>query len=188
MENGHAVVELELDGRRFHTLRCPMPGAHQAANTAAAVAACAVLLGSRLSDEAIHAGLAATPRDGRMEVVATSPPVIIDGAHTPASVRAVLAALPAHAGPLVILFGCAKDKDFAGMLEHVEHAGASVIFTEAGARARPAKDLQAHYAPPSEAIADPATALATAREHAGPMGLVLVLGSFMLAGAVKGLG
>lgn len=187
MQDGHARVRLTLDGRTFDNLRSPMPGEHQAANTAAAVAACAILLGERLTDEAIHAGLLATPRDGRMETIAHHPTVIIDGAHTPASVRAAIKALPAHAGPMVVLFGCAKDKDMAGMLAHLASSGARVVFTQAGPRARPAEELQQAYPGPSEAESDPARALALARSRAAPEGLVLVTGSFMLAGAVKGV-
>lgn len=187
MQDGHAIVRVAVDGRVYENLRCPMPGAHQAANTAAAVAACAILLGERLTDEALHAGLAATPRDGRMETIASSPITIIDGAHTPASVRAALDALQAHEGPLVVLFGCAKDKDMAGMFVHLAASGARIVFTQAGPRSRQAAEMQQTYPGPSEAETDPAQALARARTLAGPDGLVLVLGSFMLAGAVKGL-
>ncbi len=187
MDAGHAVAEVTLDGRTFTTLRCPMPGAHQAANTAAAVAACAMLLGNPLTDVAITEGLERTPRDGRMETVAHDPTILIDGAHTPASVRATLAALPSHNGPLVILFGCAKDKDAPGMLEQLARARALVIFTQAGPRSRPADELAAIYEQASEPIADPAEALARARGFAGPNGFILACGSFMLAGAVKGL-
>lgn len=187
MDAGHAITSVTIDGRTFDNLRCPMPGAHQAANTAAAVAACAMLIGDRLTPEAITEGLAATPRDGRMEVVATNPTVIIDGAHTPASVRAVLAALPPHDGPLVVLFGCAKDKDAKAMLEQLERTGAHVVFTEAGARAMPASELRAFYGQASQAMPDPADALAQATQHASTDGLVLTLGSFMLAGRVKEL-
>lgn len=187
MDTGHAIAQVTVHGRTLANLRCPMPGTHQAANTAAAVAACAILLADRLTDKAIAEGLERTPRDGRMEVVSTNPTVIIDGAHTPASVRATLAALPAHDGPLVILFGCAKDKDAPGMLEQLARADARVIFTQAGPRSRPADELAAIHEQTSEPIADPAEAMARARGLAGTNGLVLACGSFMLAGAVKAL-
>lgn len=187
MEAGHAVVSVTVANRTFSTLRCPLPGAHQAANTAAAVAACGVLLGEMLTDAAITEGLQHTPRDGRMETIATNPTLIIDGAHTPASVRACLDALPDHDGPLAILFGCARDKDAVGMLEQLAKANASVIFTQAGPRSRPADELAAIYKPECESLADPANALEHARATAGPTGLVLACGSFMLAGAIKAM-
>lgn len=187
MQDRHATVRVAVNGRVYDNIRCPMPGAHQAANTAAAVAACAILLGDRLTDEAVQAGLAATPRNGRMETIAHHPTIIIDGAHTPASIRAALDALPTHEGPLVVLFGCAKDKDMSGMFAHLAASGARVVFTQAGPRACPAAELQHAYSSMSEAETDPAQALARTRALAGPDGLVLVLGSFMLAGAVKGL-
>src|SRR5690606_24076871 len=125
--------------------------------------------------------------DGRMETIATNPTLMIDGAHTPPSVRATLAALPAHEGPLIILFGCAKDKDAPGMLEQLAKANAKVVFTQAGPRSRPADELAALYQSETASIADPAEALARARSLAGQDGLVLACGSFMLAGAIKAL-
>lgn len=187
MDRGHAVVSVTIDGRTIANVRSPLPGAHQAANTAAAVAACVQMLGDRLTDAAIAEGLARTPLDGRMETLATNPTLIIDGAHTPASLRATLAALPAHAGPLVILFGCAKDKDAAGMLDQLARANAQVIFTQAGPRSRPPDELAALYTPGHESVADPTDALTHARKLAGQNGLILACGSFMLAGAVKAL-
>lgn len=187
MGAGHAIVGVTIDNRTFNDVRCPLPGAHQAANTAAAVAACAIILGDRLTDATIIDGLQRTPRDGRMETIATSPTLIIDGAHTPASLRATLAALPRHNGPLVILFGCARDKDAAGMLDQLAKANAQAIFTQAGPRSRPADELSGLYEHPSEPIPDPAEALSRARAVAGPTGLILACGSFMLAGAIKAL-
>ena len=187
MDAGHAIASVTIDGRTFDNLRCPMPGAHQAANTAAAVAACALLIGDRLTPETITEGLAATPRDGRMEIVCTNPTVIIDGAHTPASVRAVLAALPQHDGPLVILFGCAKDKDAPAILEQFERIDAHIVFTEAGARAAPASELLDSYPGHAQAEPNPEAALHAAKGLAGASGLVLVVGSFMLAGSIKAL-
>lgn len=187
MDAGHAVIDLAFNDRRFTNVRSPLPGAHQAANTAAAVAACGVLLGEKLTDAAITEGLQRTPRDGRMETIATNPTIIIDGAHTPASVRACLAALPDHDGPLVILFGCAKDKNAAGMLDQLANAKARVIFTQAGPRSRPASDLAPIYTQQSDSVADLVEALSRARHIAGPTGLILACGSFMLAGAIKAL-
>lgn len=187
VDNWHAVVGTSIDGHTLTDLRSPLPGAHQAANTAAAVAACMVMLGNRLSDDAIAEGLESTPRDGRMEVIARAPMVIIDGAHTPASLRATLAALPQYDGQLVVLFGCAKDKDTEGMLTLLRNTRARVVFTEAGPRARPAHELAAVFDQPCESKPDVAAALATARSLAGANGVVLCCGSFMIAGAIRGL-
>ncbi len=187
MDNAHAVVSVSIDGRDLIDIRCPLPGAHQAANTAAAVAASVEMLGDRLSADAIVQGLESTPRDGRMEVVARAPAVIVDGAHTPASLRATLAALPGHEGRLVVLFGCSRDKDAEGMFAELRRANARVVFTEAGPRARSAHDLAAVFDQNCESNPDPAEALAIARSLAGTSGVILCCGSFMIAGAIKAL-
>jgi len=187
MDGGHAFVDLTIASHVFTDLRCPFPGIHQAANTAAAVAGCALLLGDRLTTDAVHAGLAATPRDGRMEVIAKEPTIIVDGAHTPTSIRATLDALPPHDGPMVIVFGCARDKNAAAMLKTIEAVDGHVVFTEAGPRATPAAALRDAYAVPAQANSNTEEALTLARKHAGRAGLILVLGSFMLAGEVKRL-
>jgi len=197
----HAVVDLVVGKRRFAGLRAPLPGAHQGANTAAAVAACALLAGSgtithAITPELAARGLATTPRDGRMEVVATRPTVVVDGAHTPASVAAALASL-ASAGPPtpgrertppVIVFGCAGDKDAAGMLAAFRAADARLVTLSAGPRPRAADALADLYRQAGGwacAQASAGAALAKARALAGEGGLVLACGSFMVAGAVR---
>lgn len=198
LDGRHAVIDLRLDlhlpqgttvQARYAALRCPLPGLHQAANTAAAVAACLLLLNGQQppAQQVVQDGLDRTPRDGRLEVVAAQPQVLIDGAHTPASVRATLSALPEHAGRLVIVFGCAHDKDAQGMLQALAQRAEAIVCTQAGPRATPAQALAELIG--SRAIAQPdvSQALAEAQALAGRDGLVLAIGSFMVAGAVKAL-
>lgn len=187
LDEGHAVVSVSIDGGAISRVRCPLPGAHQAANVVAAVAACFQMLGDQLSDAAIAEGLARTPRDGRMEIVAESPTMIVDGAHTPASLRATLAALPRHEGQLVVVFGCARDKDASGMLAILRNSSARVILTEAGPRSRPARELAKLFGLQCETLPVAEKALAAARIRAESDGLILACGSFMIAGAVKAL-
>ncbi len=188
MDDRAAIIRVVIGEREFQDVRCPLPGCHQAANTAAAITACATLLAGNLSKQELENGLAQTPSDGRMEVVATNPTTIIDGAHTPLSVHAAVDALPRDHRTLVTIFGCASDKDAAGMLARVAEASTHTIFTEAGPRAMPAEQLNALYQEhggQAQTATDPQAALRIAREVAGPDGLILACGSFMLAGAMK---
>ncbi|MEO1008275.1 MAG: folylpolyglutamate synthase/dihydrofolate synthase family protein [Planctomycetota bacterium] len=191
MDGGHAAIDLAIHGRALRDLRAPLPGAHQASNAAAAVAAC-LLFEPGLTETQIRAGLERTPRDGRMEVVSRDPIVVVDGAHTPLSVRALMATLRTEfgGGRTVVVFGCAADKDIDGMLREFADAGVSLVLTRAagGPRAMPVEGLAdrcRHTGTDFEAAEPVAAAIERARKMAGARGLVCACGSYMVAGAAK---
>ncbi len=99
------------DGARVPA-SCPLPGAFNVANALAALAALAVL-GKPV--EAAAAGVAAShPVPGRMEQVHAGQPyrVLVDYAHKPDAVEAVLSALrPVTAGRLLLVLGAGGDRD-----------------------------------------------------------------------------
>ena len=90
--------------RAARTARCEdldasgLRGAHQHQNAAVALA-CLELLeraaGVPVSAEAARTGLAAARWPGRLEEVAGQPPLLLDGAHNPAGVEVLVAALEA---------------------------------------------------------------------------------------------
>jgi dihydrofolate synthase/folylpolyglutamate synthase len=73
-------------------LPVPLPGEHQAFNCGLALAAIDVLKGSGFSfpEVPLHEGLAATNTPGRMEIVWNQPRILIDGAHNPAAIAALM--------------------------------------------------------------------------------------------------
>lgn len=187
-------------------------GAHQAANAATAAAAAAALAEcgfARLTPRAISAGLEAASLPARFQVTHWAPqagapatPVVLDGAHTPASAAALAAALRA-AYPLptrlTLVLACASDKDAAGIAAALKGASpAAVVITEApvaGSTARCAAPgaLVAAWelaAPPPGAAARSRVlvkagvrgALDAAAREAGPGGVVCVTGSLHVAG------
>lgn len=96
-----------------HDCFCPIPGKVNVQNAALALVA-ATQLGVTL-DEA-RAGLAETaPPPGRMELVTTidrQPRVLVDYAHTPEAMSALLETLrPLVAGELIVVFGTDGDRD-----------------------------------------------------------------------------
>lgn len=118
-------------------------------------------------------------------------PVVIDGAHVPFNLRAVLADLgrdPALAGPFIAVFSVARDKDAEGLLREFAGRDAELILTRATARARDPADLAriaAALGLKHEVEADPLVAYKCAlREAAGRGRWVLVTGSLHLAGIV----
>jgi dihydrofolate synthase/folylpolyglutamate synthase len=92
-----------------------MLGRHQAANSAAALAAVAELRqqGWCVSTDAMREGIGRTVMPGRVELIPGEPLVVLDVAHNPASAQALvdaLAELPAPARRTLIL-SISRDKD-----------------------------------------------------------------------------
>lgn len=72
-----------------------------------------------VDDQAKREALAGAGLRGRLELLRTDPPVVLDVAHNPDGIAAVVEALPAVAGerPLVVVFGCLEDRDPLALLE-----------------------------------------------------------------------
>jgi dihydrofolate synthase/folylpolyglutamate synthase len=96
-------------------------GAFQRTNFALARAAAAAHLqraGIALSEEAVRAAAAATLVPGRLQLLGGEPPTVLDGAHNPDAVDALVESLPEvlGEGPLALVLGVLEDKDAARML------------------------------------------------------------------------
>jgi dihydrofolate synthase/folylpolyglutamate synthase len=146
---GGQVVSFQGLGGTYDDVFLPLHGAHQASNAACAVAAVESFLGggsAALDIDAIRAGFAGADSPGRLEVVRTSPTVLLDGAHNPAGVRALAAALgEAFAFERVVgVVGVLADKDAYAMLSALEPVLSDVVVTSNHSpRAMPADDLAA---------------------------------------------
>jgi dihydrofolate synthase / folylpolyglutamate synthase len=75
-------------------------------------------VGIELSEEAVAEAAARTEMPGRLQIVSEDPITILDGAHNPAAVAALVQSLPELlAGrALALVLGVLEDKDAAGML------------------------------------------------------------------------
>jgi dihydrofolate synthase/folylpolyglutamate synthase len=96
-------------------------GAFQRRNFALArLAAESYLRGAGIErdERAVREAAAATEVRGRLQVVSRDPLTVLDGAHNPAAVRALVQTLPALVGerPLALVLGVLEDKDAASML------------------------------------------------------------------------
>jgi dihydrofolate synthase/folylpolyglutamate synthase len=180
-DTGARVVapEPELDAVRA------LPG-YQRTNFLAAAAAVRAHLG-RLDPTltAEVAGRVSVP--GRLQKVPGRPLTIYDGAHNPSGMEALAGALPDAVGTrrLIAVVSVLDDKDAAGMLRALLPRTAAAVFTAApNPRALPPATLASLAGqlggPQAEIVPDPRTALARARELAGPDGAVLATGSIYL--------
>jgi dihydrofolate synthase/folylpolyglutamate synthase len=162
------------------------PGAFQRRNFALALAAAEAYLG-RLDAAAVREAAAAVQVPGRLQVVEREPLTIVDGAHNPSGMHALVEALPEVVGdrPLVAVVAVLDDKDATAMLRELLPACAAAVFTRApNPRGYSPATLQslARQLEFTDAVIEPdaRAALRRARALAGPGGAVLATGSIYL--------
>jgi dihydrofolate synthase / folylpolyglutamate synthase len=124
---------------------------------------------------------------GRLQVIADDPLTILDGAHNPSGMRALVAALPELVGerrPVAGAVAVLDDKDATGMLAELAPVLDHVVFTRcANPRSLSPDTLESHWTElggAAETVADPRAALARAREIVGPGGAAVATGSIYL--------
>jgi dihydrofolate synthase/folylpolyglutamate synthase len=185
----------------YDEIYLPLFGAHQAQNAACALAAVEAFLGGReLDQEIIREGFARAGSPARLEVVRTSPTVVLDAAHNPAGAEAAAAALIEGftSTRLIGVLAVMADKDVAGILEAFEPLLAEIVVTQNSShRCLPATELgeiaediygpdRVHIVPSLPDALDTAVALAeSSGDPAG--GSVLVTGSVVTAGDARRL-
>ena len=173
----------------------PLNGEHQAANCALAISAIDQLkkVGYEFDDLALYNALAETTIEGRMETVWERPKIIVDGAHNPTALQALIKSIGAHIpyDSMVCVFGCCQDKDVNEMLLKISLGADKIIFTKAQGNPRAAepKILQRQFAEISGKMTQIADTLPEAPEIAAQAasrdGLICVTGSFYLVGETK---
>ncbi len=191
----HTRVSITTPTSRWEHLAVPLRGEHQAQNCGLALAMLDKLKahGFVIPDEQVIAGLAATILPGRLEQVWPQPRIIVDGAHNGVSIQALIRALGAHIqyDSLILIFGCAQDKDVLGMLKQVSLGADKVIFTKArgNPRASEPEDLLMKFNELSGKMAQTAgtleEAVRLATRAVSREDLIVITGSFYLVGEAK---
>ncbi len=193
----HYRVCVTTPRSNFEHLPVPLKGEHQAVNCGIALAVLDKLRerGFETPERQVAKGLARTPSTGRMEMVWKRPRIVVDGAHTPDSVHQLVRSCGAHLkyDNLIVVFGCAADKDVPGMLAKLAGGADKIVFTRAEHHGRAAdpRDLQKKFAEVSGKMTQSAPsvkdALNLAHKAAGRDDLICVTGSFHVAGEAKRL-
>jgi dihydrofolate synthase/folylpolyglutamate synthase len=124
----------------------PLYGGYQASNAACALAAVEAFAGAGqpLDADLVRAAFSTAHSPGRLEVVRTSPTIVVDATHNPAGARATAAAIGEAFAfrRLVGVVAVLADKDARGMLEIFEPLFDHVVVTQSSSvRAMPADDL-----------------------------------------------
>jgi dihydrofolate synthase/folylpolyglutamate synthase len=180
-----AITDLTMDARgsrfclRGVPLVCPLAGEHQVEN--ARVAAIALIeLG--VSPQ----GIATTHWPARLERVSGQPEILIDGAHNPAGIRALVNYIRRfYSGRRIwIVYGALRDKAVAEMATMLFPLADQLILTAPdNARAMPPEDIWAPGARITHSVAEAIALL----DQAAPGDAIFITGSLYLAGEARAL-
>ena len=182
---------------RFEHLPVPLLGEHQALNCGLALALLDQLKdqGMVIDDKAAAQGLAGVYLPGRMEMISQDPRILVDGAHNVASMHALIRAISQNIpyDSMVMIFGCAADKDIDGMMAEIASGADKIIFTHASnnPRAAKARELADLYVEATGRVGQVTDclgdALRVARSAVSREDLICVCGSFSLVGEAKAI-
>jgi dihydrofolate synthase/folylpolyglutamate synthase len=188
----HSRICLIGDHKQYMHLPVPLPGEHQAANCGLVLAAVDTIGGSNaaFNESVVYQGLGETTLSGRMQLVWNQPRIMVDGAHNPAAMGALMRCLGSHVpfDSMVCIFGCCEDKDMDGMIAMAAMGGDKLIFTKASDQPRAAEpaDLARRFVENHGRACQTADTVQEALEIAARAGsrddLICVTGSFYLVG------
>jgi len=184
------VSGLQFEGMKWSINRLVpgLGGGFQLDNAACALAALEILStsGFEMGVEKAVQGVESTKWPGRFQKFDGSPPIIVDAAHNPAAVKALVASLD-DGKDVVWLISALSDKDLRGMaLEMVRLGNRFVLVPLDHPRGRTVMEL-AQGMPEGTDIRKATTVkqgVDKARDLAGKKGCVVVAGSVFLAGEV----
>jgi len=198
-----ARVDLEAESlARENGVFLPLHGQYQAHNALLALAAAESLFGGRaLPAQIVENAFAQVTSPGRLEVVRTSPTVLVDAAHNPHGVSALRTALE-ESFPLkhlVLVYAAMADKDVEGVLSELEPICEAVVCVPMDSpRAMELDDLveiaddvfgsdRVRSATNLVDAVDLAAQLAESSDDPLPSSGVLILGSVVLAAQAREL-
>lgn len=117
----------------YNDLHLPLIGTHQIANATIALATLEVLKkkGFHTDETAIRSGLSHVNHPGRLEIIHTTPIVVVDIAHNFMGSSAIARALTTifAYNKLIVIIGVLHDKDIKGILRPFLKIANSMIFT-----------------------------------------------------------
>lgn len=134
---GGQLLTLRGLGGEYDGVFLPLHGAYQARNAAVALAAVEAFFGvgadhaRTLDADTVRRAFAQVASPGRLEIVRSSPTVILDAAHNPHGARATAEGVSESFGfsRLVGVVSTSADKDARGLLEAFEPIFAEVVVT-----------------------------------------------------------
>jgi len=192
---GGWLVTIKGAEATYEDIFLPLHGRYQLTNLTTAVASAEALFGRKLDREALKDAAAVATAPGRMEPLASSPFVMVDGAHNADGVATLVASLQEEYPTTRwrILLGVMGEKNVDLMIEHLAPIAAGVVTTAVDSkRALSAVELAKKVAkalPDIPVVASDSVefGLDMARAEAGATGAVLATGSLYMVGEVRDL-
>ena len=143
---GGQLLSLRGLGGIYTEVFLPLYGAHQAHNALLALVATEALLtgGAALDGDVVGAAFADVDSPGRLEVLRSSPTILVDAAHNPSGIAALVEAVEEsfEFTRLVGVVGILEDKDAEQVLAGLEPLLAEIVITRSSSpRSRDVYDL-----------------------------------------------
>ena len=179
--------------QNYSSLELALTGRHQRANAAVALATLEAARARFPVDEsAVRAGLQRVRWPGRFETILQRPKVILDGAHNPEGVEALIEELRRMppAGKLKLLFATMADKEWQVMLRALGQTVEEIVFTRVDMERSADPEVLATAVGPSlshRVIADARQAVRILLQEAAPEDVIVIAGSLYLLGEVRPL-
>ncbi len=193
------ILTASLDGQTFRyrnkNYQIALLGNHQVHNACVVLEVVAQLRtrGWKISDAAVHTGLAQAKWPGRLERISTSPDFLVDGGHNPQCLDALMTALPALCPDrkFIFLMGILGDKDVGEMLDLTLPLAKQVVaITPDSPRALPAVQLAERvkeWGIPAQPADSPLQGAELARQLAEPDDIICAFGSLYTVGELRKL-
>lgn len=187
---GKMRFHLHSARQSYYGLETPLWAEYQKENLRTAIVAAESL---NLSETAIRNGLLKVVENtglrARLEVVSRNPLILLDVSHNPHGIEATVEALKKHRKEfehLLVVFGAMQDKDAKGMLMKLGELTPRFFFaapqTDRALSANSLNGLAHELGLNGSAYNSTADAISAARSIANTSDLILIIGSFYLAG------
>lgn len=168
-----------------------LPGIHQIKNAAVAIVAAKLISkqDDRISEVALHNGVANTKWPGRLERISVNPDIILDGAHNPDGAKILRMALDKYypGQKRTFVFGMMSDKEIDKVIEVLirDEDRVYTVRADDGPRSAEARDLAKKVGINAIAMNTIPMAYEEALKHND--GVVIVCGSLYLVGSFKSI-
>ena len=183
--------DVETDSERYSQLTIPLLGYHQYINATTALAAIACLKqeGYSVPKDSVYAGFKNVQWQGRIQRIKSSPIVVLDGAHSPASMEVLCRTLHQsfRYSRMIFIVSLMKDKNLTAIGNVISQTADFVIATQVpnNPRVMSAEALKRAWEHTCRKITVcpmPEEAITKALSVASPTDLICVTGSLYLVG------